>query len=80
MLDEDHVFENIFSEINVFPKLGEAMINEDDIFSLPSFDMPVYNDDSMPPTYDDYCDGTYAIKSSDDYIYKSCHDYDYPFS
>ena len=61
------------------PKLGEAMINEDDIFSLPSFDMQVYNDDSMPPTYDDYCDDTYAIKISD-YIYKTCHDYGYPFS
>ena len=60
-------------------KLGEAMFNEDDIFSLPSFDMQVYNDDSMPPTYDDYCDDTYAIKSSD-YIYKTCHDSDYPFS
>ena len=56
------------------------MINEDDIFSLPSFDMQVYNDDSMPPTYDNYCDDTYAIKSSDYYIYVTCHDYDYPFS
>ena len=79
MFDEDDVFENIFAAINVCPKLGEAMINEDDIFSLPSFDMQVYNDDSMPRTYDDYCDDTYAIKSSD-YIYKTCHDYDYPFS
>ena len=32
------------------------MFNEDDIFSLPSFDMQIYNDDSMPPTYDDYID------------------------
>ena len=31
-------------------------VNEDDIFSLPSFDMQIYNDDSMPPTYDDYID------------------------
>ena len=30
------------------------MYNEDDIFSLPSFDMQIYNDDSMPPTYYDY--------------------------
>ena len=37
-------------------KLGEAMFNEDDIFSIPSFDMQIYNDDSMPPTYDDYID------------------------
>ena len=51
-----------------------------DIFSLPSFDMQICYDDSMPPTYDNYCDDTYAIKTSDDYIYKTCHDYDYPFS
>ena len=57
----------------------DATFNEDDIFSLPSFDMQIYNDDSMPPNYDDYCDDTYAIKSSDDYIYKTCHDYDYLF-
>ena len=70
----ENYYENIFAEINVCPKLGDAMFNEDDIFSLPSFDMQVYNDNSMPPTYDDYCDNTYAIKSSD-YIYKT-----YPFS
>ena len=28
------------------------MFNADDTFSLPSFDMRIYNDDSMPPTYD----------------------------
>ena len=61
------------------PKLGDATFNEDDIFSLPSFDEQIYYDDTMPPIYDDYCDDTYAIKSSDDYIYKTCHDYDYPF-
>ena len=61
-------------------KLGEAMFDEDDIFSPPSFDVQIYYDDSMPPIYDDYCDDTYAIKSSDDYIYKPCHDYDYPLS
>ena len=32
------------------------MFNEDDTFSLPSFDIQIYNDDSMPPTYDDYID------------------------
>ena len=37
-------------------KLGEAMFNEDDIFSIPSFDMQSCYDDSMPPTYDDYID------------------------
>ena len=79
VFEEDDVFENILAAINVCPKLGEAMFNEDYIFSLPCFDMQIYNDDSMPPTYDDYCDDTYAIKSSD-YIYKTCHDYGYPFS
>ena len=62
MFDEDGIFENIFAAINVYPKLGDATFNEDDIFSLPSFDMQIYNDDSMPPTYDDYCADTYAIK------------------
>ena len=47
MFDEDDVFENIFATINVCPKLGDATFNEDDIFSLPSFDMQIYNDDSM---------------------------------
>ena len=32
----------------------DATFNEDDIFSLPSFDMQICYDDSMPPTYDDY--------------------------
>ena len=50
------MFENIFAAINVCPKLGDAMFNEDDIFSIPSFDMQSYYDDSMPPTYDDYID------------------------
>ena len=35
MFDENDMFENIFAAINVFPKLGDAMFNEDDIFSLP---------------------------------------------
>ena len=38
------------------PKLGEAMFNEDDIFSISSFDMQSCYDDSMPLTYDDYID------------------------
>ena len=44
----------IYGAINVCPKPGDAMFNEDDICSLPSFDMQIYYDDSMPPTYDDY--------------------------
>ena len=80
MFDENDIFEKLFAAINVCPKLGDAMFNEDDIFSLPCFDMQIYNDDSMPPTYDNYSDDTYAIKSSEDYIYKTFHDYGYPFS
>ena len=38
------------------PKIWDAMFNEDDIFSIPSFDMQSCYDDSMPPTYDDYID------------------------
>ena len=52
----DAMFENLFAAINVFPKLGDAMFNEEDIFSPPSFDMQIYYDDNMPPTYDDYID------------------------
>ena len=32
MFDEDDIFENIFAEINVCPKLGDATFNEYDIF------------------------------------------------
>ena len=41
--------------------LGDAMFDEDDMFSPPSFDEQIYYDESMPPIYDDYCDDTYAI-------------------
>ena len=34
MFDEDEIFENIFSEINVCPKLGDAMFDEDDVFRI----------------------------------------------
>ena len=37
-------------------KLGEAMLDEDDIFCPPSFDEQIYFDESMPPIYDDYID------------------------
>ena len=37
-------------------KLGDAMFDEDDIFSPPSFDENIHYDDSMPPIYDDYND------------------------
>ena len=55
MFDEDEIFENIFAGINVCPKLGDATFNEDDIFSLPSFDMQSCYD-SMPLTYYNYID------------------------
>ena len=37
-------------------KIGDAMFDEDDIFSPPSFDENIYYDDCMPPIYDDYND------------------------
>ena len=36
--------------------LGDAMFDEDDLFSPPSFDVKNYYDESMPPVYDDYID------------------------
>ena len=37
-------------------KLGEAMFDEYDMFSPPSFDENIYYDERMPPIYDDYID------------------------
>src|SRR3990170_8182004 len=37
-------------------KLGDAMFDEDDIFSPPSFDVQICYNGSMPPIYDDYID------------------------
>ena len=37
-------------------KLGDAMFDEDDMFSPPCFDENIYYDESMPPIYDDYID------------------------
>ena len=37
-------------------KLGDAMFDENDIFSPTSFDEQIYYDESMPPIYDDYID------------------------
>ena len=48
-------------------KLGDAMFDEDDMFSPPSFDEQIYYNESMPPIYDDYCDDTYAIKNKDNH-------------
>jgi len=45
-------------------KLGDAMFDEYDIFSPPSFDEQNYYDYSMPPIYDEYCDDMFAIKST----------------
>ena len=52
-------------------KLGDAMFDEDDMFSPPSFDVQIYYDESMPPIYDDYCDNTYDIKNKDNH--ETCH-------
>ena len=54
MFDENDMFENLFAAINVCPKLGDAIFNEDDIFSPPSFDEKIYYDDRMPLTSHDY--------------------------
>ena len=37
-------------------KLGDAMFDEDDVFSPPCFDENIYYDDSIPPICDDYVD------------------------
>ena len=52
-------------------KLGDAMFDEDDMFSPPSFDEQIYYDESMPPIYDDYCDDMYALKNN--YNHETCH-------
>ena len=52
-------------------KLGDAMFDEDDIFSPPSFDEQIYYDESMPPIYDDYCDDTYDLQNNDNH--ENCH-------
>ena len=35
-------------------KLGDAMFDEVDMFSPPSFDENIYYDESMPPICDEY--------------------------
>src|SRR6266496_6709285 len=52
-------------------KLGDAMFDEDDIFSPPSFDEKIYYDERMPPIYDDYGDDMYAINNNDNH--ETCH-------
>ena len=52
-------------------KLGDAMFDEDDMFSPPSFDDQIYYDESMPSIYDDYCDDMYAIENNDNH--ETCH-------
>ena len=37
-------------------KLGDAMFDEDDIFSPPRFDVQIFYNDFTPPIYDDYND------------------------
>jgi hypothetical protein len=84
MFDENDMFETLFAAINVCPKLGDDMLNEDDLFSLPTLNDQICYDDCMPPiydenkvaTYDDYGDDTYVIKSSDNY----CHNFEYAFT
>src|SRR3954468_15366026 len=37
-------------------KLGEASVDENDLFSPPSMEEKIYFDDTLPPIYDDYND------------------------
>ena len=57
-------------------KLGDAMFDEDYIFSVPSFDEQIYYDDVMPPIYDDYGDDMYDIKNNDNHE-TSHHDFNF---
>ena len=57
-------------------KLGEAMFDEYDMCSAPSFDEQIYFDESMTPIYDDYCDNTYAIKNKGNH---ETYDHDFNF-
>ena len=57
-------------------KLGDAMFDEDDIFSPSSFDEQVYYDESMPPIFDDCGDDMYAILNNDNH--ETCH-HDFSF-
>ena len=48
------------SSLNIFDandmqshKLGDAMFDEDDLFSSPTFDENIFHDDTLPPIYDD---------------------------
>ena len=52
-------------------KLGEAMLDKDDVFCPPCFDDQIYYDESMPPIYDDYYDDTYPIKNKFAYVESS---------
>ena len=79
MFDENGIFKNLFAAIDGFPKVGDVILNEDDLFSPPTLNDQICNDDCMPPTYDDYCDDTYVMKNSDDYYY-TCYNYENPFT
>ena len=53
--------------IVVFLRPLGLRLDEDDMFSPPSFDEQIYYDESMPPIYEDYCDDMYAIKNKDNH-------------
>ena len=58
-------------------KLGDAIFDEDDLFSSYTLNDQNHFDESMPPIYDDYCEDTYALKKRDD---KTCHTLENPFA
>ena len=85
-LHNTHDSSNVFStfSLNTFDandmqghKLGDAMFDEDDIFSPPSFDENICYDDTLPSIYDDYndeCD-IFSPPTIEDKVY---YDYDMP--
>ena len=58
-------------------KLGDAIFDEDDLFSSSTLNDQNHFDESMPPIYDDYYEGTYALKKRDD---KTFHTFKKPFA
>ena len=53
MFGENDMFENLLAAINVCLKLGDAMLNEDDLFSFPTLNDQICYDNCMPPINDE---------------------------
>ena len=48
-----YIFDNLFPKINICLKIGNSMLNEDDLFIPPTLNDQICYDDCMPPIYDD---------------------------